>query len=243
MALQDQTGKKVPDIKFKTRVGHEWVERTSESYFAGKRVALFALPGAFTPTCSSVHLPRYNELYDAFRANGIDDIICLSVNDSFVMNAWQKQQNAPRITMLPDGNGDFSRALGLLVDKSAIGFGDRSWRYSMVVNDGVIEKMFLEDEVAGDPFGNSNAETMLSYLNPKAAIPKSVAIYTREGCSFCSKAKKDLKTLGYEYDEHVLGTDYSIKTLVAVSGTTQVPQIFINGERIGGSQELEKLLK
>jgi glutaredoxin-like protein len=242
MSLKDQTGNKVPQVKFKVRVGHEWAEKTTDDFFKGKRVALFALPGAFTPTCSSVHLPRYNELYDVFKANGIDDVICLSVNDSFVMNSWQEDQDAPNITMLPDGNGEFSKKLGFLVDKKDLGFGNRSWRYSMVVNDGVIEKMFIEQENPGDPFGVSNAETMLEYLNPKVEIPKSVAVYTRPGCSFCHEAKELLKKNGLKFDEYVLNKDYSIKTLVAISGDTKVPQVFINGERVGGAEELSKLL-
>ena len=243
MSLADQTGKKVPQVTFKTREGHAWVDKTTDDYFAGKKVVLFALPGAFTPTCSSVHLPRYNELYQTFRDNGVDEIICISVNDSFVMNDWQAAQKAPNITMLPDGNGEFSEKLGFLVDKSAIGFGPRSWRYSMLVDDGKIEKMFIEEEVPGDPFGNSNAETMLKYINPNVEIPKSIAVYTRPGCEFCAEAKELLNKNGLVFEEHVLNQDYSIKTLMAVSGGTQVPQIFMNGERIGGADDLKKILK
>ncbi|MCB9073205.1 MAG: glutathione peroxidase [Bdellovibrionaceae bacterium] len=238
MSLQDQTGKKVPQVTFKVREGHKWVEKTTDDYFKGKKVVLFGLPGAYTPTCSSTHLPRYNEFYKEFRKAGVDDIICLSVNDSFVMNAWQEDQKAENITMLPDGNGAFSEKLGLLVDKSAIGFGKRSWRYSMLVNDGVIEKMFLEKEVPGDPFDESNAEHMLKYLNVE--IPKSVAIYTRPGCEFCYEAKELLKKNHVDFEEHVLNKDFTVKTLVAISGSTKVPQVFINGERIGGSDQLKK---
>jgi len=242
MSLQDQTGKTVPNVTFKVRNGHQWEDKTTDDYFKGKRVVVFALPGAFTPTCSSTHLPRYNELYSAFKESGIDDVICLSVNDSFVMNDWRESQGAENITMLPDGNGEFSSQLGFLVDKSAIGFGKRSWRYSMVVNDGVIEKMFIEEEVPGDPFQNSDAITMLKYLKPDGSIPKSVTVYSRPGCGFCVEAKELLNKKGMAYEEHVLGKDYSIKTLVAVSGTTQVPQVFIDGERIGGAEQLKKLL-
>ena len=222
-------------------MGHEWVDKTSDDYFKGKKVVLFALPGAYTPTCSSTHLPRYSELFDSFKENGIDDVICLSVNDTFVMNDWQRDQKAENITMMPDGNGEFSEKMGLLVDKSAIGFGKRSWRYSMLVNDGVIEKMFLEEEVEGDPFDQSTAETMLKFINPNYEIPKSVAIYTRPGCGFCAEAKSILNKNKIKYEEHVLGKDYSIKTLVAVSGSVQVPQVFIAGERIGGADNLKKI--
>lgn len=240
MELKDKTGSKVPEVKFAVREGHEWVTKTTDDYFKGKKVVLFALPGAYTPTCSSTHLPRYNELYETFMQNGIDDVICLSVNDTFVMNEWQMDQGAENITMLPDGNGEFSEKLGFLVDKGAIGFGKRTWRYSMLVNDGTIEKMFIEENVEGDPFGVSNAETMLEHLN--ASIPQSITIFTRQGCESCYKAKELLDKNNLDYEEHVLGIDYSVKTLVAISGGTTVPQVFSNGERIGGAEKLEKFL-
>lgn len=239
--MQDKTGTRIPQINFQIRIGHEWKTLTTDDYFKGKRVALFALPGAYTPTCSSTHLPRYNELYDTFLANGFDDVICLSVNDSFVMNEWQKNQKANNITMLPDGNGELSSALGFLVEKNDLGFGKRSWRYSMIVNDGVIEKMFIEKEEPGDPFGNSDADTMLK--DQGIEIPASYAVYTREGCSFCVGAKAALKEMGIAFDEHILGKDYSIKTLKAISGSTTVPQIFANGQRIGGHDQLLEHLK
>ncbi|MCC6138289.1 MAG: glutathione peroxidase [Bdellovibrionaceae bacterium] len=239
MSLKDQTGQKVPQTTFKIRDGFKWVDKTTDDFFKGKKVVLFALPGAYTPTCSSVHLPRYNELYESFRKAGVDDVICLSVNDSFVMNSWKEDQDAKNITMLPDGNGEFSEKLGFLVDKKAVGFGQRSWRYSMLVNDGKIEKMFIEKEVAGDPFDSSNAETMLEYL--KQDIPKSVAVYTRPGCEFCHEAKEILKKNNVPFEEHVLNKDYTVKTLLAISGGTKVPQVFMNGERIGGADQLKKL--
>lgn len=243
--IQDQgnklIGQKIPMVEFQTREGHQWVKKTTNDFFSNKKVALFALPGAYTPTCSSTHLPRYNELYETFKKAGIDDVVCLSVNDSFVMNAWQEEQKAFNLKMLPDGNGELSEKLGFLVDKSAIGFGKRSWRYSMLVNNGTIEKVFVEEEKPGDPFSVSDADTMLKYL--KAEIPKSVAIYTRPGCSFCAEAKEILKRNNVVYEEHILNKDYSIKTLKAISGRTSVPQIFIEGERIGGAEELKKLYK
>ncbi|QDZ39703.1 peroxiredoxin [Euhalothece natronophila Z-M001] len=167
----------VPDVVFRTRVRDEsvggenpfrWQDRTTQEIFGGKRIVLFALPGAFTPTCSSTHLPRYEELYDEIRAQGIDEIICLSVNDAFVMFQWAKKQGAEKVFMLPDGNGDFTRKMGMLVEKENLGFGMRSWRYSMVVNDCKIEKMFIEpdyqDNCPTDPFEVSDADTMLAYL-------------------------------------------------------------------------------
>ncbi len=241
MSLQDQTGNKVPNVSFEIRENNQWVTKTSDDFFKGKKVVLFALPGAFTPTCSSTHLPRYNEFYEDFKKAGVDDVVCLSVNDTFVMNSWQEDQKASKITMLPDGNGEFSEKLGFLVDKKDLGFGKRSWRYSMLVNDGTIEKMFIEKEVEGDPFDTSNAETMLSHLNVE--VPPSVAVYTRPGCPFCAEAKEILNKNGVQFEEHVLGKDYSVKTLVAVSGKTSVPQVFMNGKLVGGNEELQKLYK
>jgi len=168
---------RVPSVVFKTRVRDEsipgpnpfrWQDRTTEELFAGKRVVLFSLPGAFTPTCSTSHLPRYEELYDEFKAQGVDAVICISVNDAFVMFQWGKQQGAKNVFLLPDGNGEFTRKMGMLVDKSNLGFGMRSWRYSMVVNDCQIEKVFIEpdfgDNCPTDPFEVSDADTMLAYL-------------------------------------------------------------------------------
>jgi len=239
--MKDISGQRIPFVEFKTRVGHEWKTKTTDDYFKGKKVVLFALPGAYTPTCSSTHLPRYNELRGDFAEAGIDDVICLSVNDTFVMNEWQGDQNAHAITMLPDGNGELTEKLGFLVDKSDLGFGKRTWRYSMLVNDGVIEKMFLEEETPGDPFDQSNAETMLKYLNQKPS--SSVAVFTRPGCQFCSEAKELLEKNDIEFEEHILNFDYTIKTLFALSGNTQVPQVFIDGKRIGGADELKKIYK
>jgi peroxiredoxin len=171
------TQTRVPEVTFKCRVRDEsiggdnpyrWEDKTTADIFGGKKVVLFSLPGAFTPTCSSNHLPRYDELYDEFKAQGVDEVVCLSVNDAFVMFKWGKEQGNKNIFLLPDGNGEFSRKMGMLVDKSNLGFGMRSWRYSMLVNDGVIEKMFVEpdfgDNCPTDPFEVSDADTMLAYL-------------------------------------------------------------------------------
>ena len=142
--LPNKEGQHVPDVTFKTRKGEDWADVSTNDLFSGKTVVIFSLPGAFTPTCSSSHLPRYNELANTLKANGVDDVICMSVNDAFVMNEWGKTQGAENITLIPDGNGKFSEGMGMLVDKSSLGFGKRSWRYSMLVTDGVIKKMFIE---------------------------------------------------------------------------------------------------
>ena len=167
----------VPSVVFKTRVRDEsvpgptpfrWQDVTPEEIFKGKKVIVFSLPGAFTPTCSSNHLPRYEELYEEFKGLGVDQIICVSVNDAFVMFQWGKQQEAKNVSLLPDGNGEFTRKMGMLVEKSNLGFGMRSWRYSMLVNDCKVEKMFVEpdfsDNCPTDPFEVSDADTMLAYL-------------------------------------------------------------------------------
>jgi len=231
-------GKAVPQVTFKTRRDHEWVDLTSDDIFKGKTVVVFSLPGAFTPTCSSTHVPRYNQLAPAFREHGVDEIVCISVNDAFVMNEWQREQHADNLTFLPDGNGHFSAGMGMLVDKEDLGFGKRSWRYSMLVKDGVVEKMFVEPDLPGDPFEVSDADTMLAYIAPGAEKPKDVTIFTRKGCEYCSRAKGMLHDLGMDYEELVLNRDYTEASLRAVCGRSSVPQVFINGEHIGGSEEL-----
>lgn len=144
---------------------------STHEIFSSKNVVLFSLPGAFTPTCSTSHLPRFEELYDEFKAQGVDAIICVSVNDAFVMYQWGKSQNAKNVFLLPDGNGEFTRKMGMLVDKSNLGFGMRSWRYSMYIKNGEIKKAFVEsdysDNCPTDPFEVSDADTMLNYLKAK----------------------------------------------------------------------------
>ena len=236
-------GQKVPSVTFKTRKEHEWVELTSDDVFAGKNVIVFSLPGAFTPTCSSSHVPRYNQLTPAFKKLGIDDVICVSVNDAFVMDEWKRAQHADRLTFLPDGNGKFTEGMGLLVDKEDLGFGKRSWRYSMLVRDGVVEKMFIEPQEPGDPFHVSDADTMLEYLDPKAEKPLDVTVFSRPGCPFCVRAKGMLNDAGIDFEELVLNRDYTDNTLRAVANATTYPQVFVNGELIGGSDDLEKWLE
>lgn len=240
--LPNSEGKKVPKVTFHTRKDNAWVDVTTDELFTGKTVVVFSLPGAFTPTCSSTHVPRYNQLADALKANGVDDIICMSVNDTFVMNEWKAAQEAEKITFIPDGNGEFTQGMGLLVDKDNLGFGKRSWRYSMLVKDGTVVKMFIEPEKDGDPFEVSDADTMLNYVAPKADKPLDVTVFTRLGCPFCAKAKALLKAQGIAFDELILNKDYRNVTLRAVAGQDSVPQIFINGQHIGGSDKLEAWL-
>ena len=171
-----------PAAVFQTRVRddgienenpYRWQEVTTHDLFQGKRVVVFALPGAFTPTCSSTHVPRYDELYAQIIAAGIDEVYCLSVNDAFVMFQWGRHLQVENVKMLPDGNGEFTRKMGMLVEKENLGFGLRSWRYSMVVNDGEIEQIFseagFEDNFGDDPFEVSDADTMLAWLTGSKA--------------------------------------------------------------------------
>jgi glutathione-dependent peroxiredoxin len=241
--MNNREGQSVPQVTFKTRQNNDWIDVSSDDIFKDRIVVVFSLPGAFTPTCSSSHLPRYNELAHVFKENGVDDIVCMSVNDAFVMNAWNTDQESENITLIPDGNGEFSAAMDMLVDKSQIGFGKRSWRYSMLVKNGVIEKQFIEADVPGDPFEVSDADTMLSYINPKAEKPKDISIISKPGCPFCAKAKQMLNDNNMSFDEISIGTDAKMASVKAISGFDSVPQVFIDGQRIGGSEELAEYLK
>jgi peroxiredoxin/glutaredoxin len=229
-------------VTFRTREGAQWKDVTTKELFAGKKVVVFALPGAFTPTCSSAHVPRYNELAPAFRALGVDAILCVSVNDGFVMEEWGKDQNAGHIRFIPDGNGEFSEKMGLLVDKRNLGFGQLSWRYSMLVVDGVIEKQFVEphrEEIGdGDPFEVSDADTMLKHLDPNAKAPRDVVLIGRAGCAHCARARTLLEERGWAYDE----IEANPRRLRATSGKPTTPQIFVDGQYVGGADELEKWL-
>jgi thioredoxin-dependent peroxiredoxin len=170
-------GMKLPSVTFRTRVRDEsiggtnpyrWEDLTTEDYFGGKRVVLFALPGAFTPTCSTYQLPGFEKGFGDFQAEGIDGIYCLSVNDAFVMNQWAKAQGLENVNVIPDGSGEFTRRVGMLVRKDNLGFGLRSWRYAAIINDGVVEAWFEEpglcDNHGEDPYGVSSPENVLNWL-------------------------------------------------------------------------------
>jgi peroxiredoxin len=161
-------GYEIPQVEFVFRENGEFVSRKSAELFNGKRVVVFSLPGAFTPTCSAYQLPGFEEKYDDFTRLGIDDIYCISVNDGFVMNAWAQDQNIQNVKLIPDGNAYFTRSMGMLVNKSNLGFGERSWRYAAVVKDGIIEKLFVEsgqrDNASEDPYVETTPENVLSYV-------------------------------------------------------------------------------
>lgn len=232
-------GKPVPQVTFKARPDNQWRDLTTDELFKGKTVVVFSLPGAYTPTCSSTHLPRFNELSGVLRENGVDDILCLSVNDAFVMNEWKQGQEADGITFIPDGNGDFARGMGMLVDKRDLGFGMRSWRYSMLVRDGIIEKVFIEEEGEDDPFKVSDADTMLRHINPEARAPEPIVMFSRPGCPFCARAKAALSERQLRYTD--ISQDQKINSAVlrAITGRMTWPQVFIGGRLIGGADELD----
>ena len=241
--FEDKQGQKVPSVKFKVQDDNEWEVWRSDELFSGKKVILFSLPGAFTPTCSSNHLPRYNELAPLFKSVGIDDIYCISVNDTYVMNAWKEGQDAKNITFLPDGNGEFTEKMGMLIDKSNIGFNKRSWRYSMFVDDGIIQKMFIEEHSQGDPFEVSDADTMLNYIAPDAVEAPKVSMFTKPGCPHCNRAKDELIDNEFEFEEIELGKNgLSYSSLRAITGQTTTPQIYIDGQHLGGADALEEWL-
>ncbi|MGF1628717.1 MAG: peroxiredoxin [Kiloniellaceae bacterium] len=163
-------GDRVPEITFRLRSNGQWLEKSSVDLFKGRSVVVFAVPGAFASACSGRHLPGYVALARNIKRMGIDEIFCVAVNDAFVMNAWARDQGIEdEVTLLPDGNGDFTRAMGMLVDKSRLGFGQRSCRYSMVVRDGTIAQIFVENSGdTEDPFEVSDAITMLDHLDSNA---------------------------------------------------------------------------
>jgi peroxiredoxin len=182
VGMASYVGRRVPNVTFRTRVRDEsiggpnpfrWQDMSTADYFAGKRVILFSLPGAFTPTCSTFQLPGFEQMYNEFQeVHGIDEIYCMSVNDSFVMNAWARDQDIKNVKVIPDGNGSFTQGLGMLVNKRNLGFGKRSWRYAAIIDDGLIEAWFEEpgyrDEANDDPYGASSPENVMLYLNAKA---------------------------------------------------------------------------
>ena len=168
----------IPNVDFVFREDGQFVTKTTDDLFAGKRVVIFSLPGAFTPTCSAYQLPGFEEKYEEFDALGIDEIYCISVNDAFVMNAWAKDQGIKNVQLIPDGNAYFTRSMGMLVTKSNLGFGDRSWRYAAVVDNGLIEKLFVEvgqrDNADTDPYEATTPEVVLEYVKSTIKVGATI---------------------------------------------------------------------
>lgn len=168
MSTLINVGETLPEVTMPFRAEGDWKYLNTKEQFAGKRVVIFALPGAFTPTCSSFQLPGFETMYSQFQEKGIEDIYCLSVNDTFVMNSWFEAQGIENVKPLPDGNGEFTEYVGASVAKANVGFGIRSWRYAMVVNDNVVEAVFAEegfgDNIESDPYEVSTPENVLENL-------------------------------------------------------------------------------
>ncbi|MET0983973.1 MAG: glutathione peroxidase [Steroidobacteraceae bacterium] len=235
-------GSKVPEVELaELRDGK--VHRTrSRELFGGRRVILFALPGAFTPTCSTAHVPGYVARLADFRDAGIDDIVCLSVNDPFVMEAWQRSEKAEGLHFVADPYAEFTRAMGMDIEHREVPLGTRSWRYSMLVNDGKIEKMFIEPDVPGDPFEVSDADTMWSHLRPNDKSRGPVLMLAREGCPHCARAKELLKQRSIPFEAVHLGDELTMQGVKAASGNATVPQVFVDGKLIGGADKLGEYL-
>jgi peroxiredoxin/glutaredoxin len=235
-------GARVPSVEL-SELRDGKVERVSSgALFDGRKVILFALPGAFTPTCSTAHVPGYVSRIKDFQAAGVDDVICLSVNDPFVMEAWQRSEKAEGVHFVADASAEFTREMGMSVDNRDAFLGTRSWRYSMLVDNGRIEKMFIEPDVAGDPFEVSDADTMLEHLRPGQQSLGPVFMLARHGCPFCAKAMGMLKDRNIPFEAVHLGDELTMQGVKAATGVARVPQVFIDGKLIGGSDELAEFL-
>jgi peroxiredoxin len=194
-----EVGTKIPTLSFQTRVLDEnitegnpyvWQEVTTDQLFSDKRVVLFSLPGAFTPTCSTYQLPGFEKMYNEFREVGIDEIYCVSVNDSFVMNQWGKWAKLKNVKLIPDGSALLTMSMNMLVSKDNLGFGQRSWRYAVLLNDGVVEKSFIEpgisDNCETDPYGETSPENVFNYIifdSPVKAKPRDLQLELFDGGS------------------------------------------------------------
>lgn len=232
-------GRRVPEVVFRVLENGRMSAIASSELFAGRNVVLFALPGAFTPTCSNRHVPRFNELAQEFWSQGIDELICLAVNDPYVMAAWARDLGADRLTFIPDADGEFTHQLGMLTNKRESGLGLRSRRYAMLVRDRVIEKAFVEPEAEGDPYTVSDADTMLRFLNPLSPALTPATMFAREGCPFCARAKRLLAEHDLPYECIYLGEGVTTQSVLAATGAATVPQVFIGGRHVGGAEALE----
>ena len=236
-------GQKIPSVRLAEMTDGGEVRAVSSVDLLGRgRQILFALPGAFTPTCSTAHVPGYVSLLNEFKATGIDDVICLSVNDPYVMQAWQESEQAQGIHFVADPFAEFTTAMNMAVDHRESLLGTRSWRYSMLVQDGTIQKMFIEPEEGDDPFQVSDAETMLGYLRPGHQRLGPVLMFARHGCPYCQRAKSLLAERGIRFDAVHLGDELTMQGVKAASGGSTVPQVFIRGELIGGADQLAAFL-
>lgn len=239
---ESRAGSDVPTLELaELRDGN--VRRVSSAeLFGGRKVILFALPGAFTPTCSTAHVPGFVAKLKDFQKAGIDDVVCLSVNDPFVMDAWQRAEKAEGLRFIADPFGEFTKAMGMSIDHRDAALGTRSWRYSMLVDDGRIETMFIEPDVPGDPFEVSDADTMWKHLRPNQKSTASAFMLARHGCPHCARAKGLLEQKGVPFEAMYLGDELTMQGVKAASGAATVPQIFIEGKLIGGADQLTEYL-
>jgi len=233
-------GRPVPEVDFEVLEHGQLEKLPGAELFSGQTVVVFALPGAFTPTCSNRHVPRFQELADALHDEGVDEIVCLAVNDPWVMAAWSADQHCPDIRFIPDAGGEFTRELGMLVDLPHLGM--RSRRYSLLARHGAIEKAFVEPDEPGDPYMVSDADTMLAWLNPRCPALHPVAVFTRPGCPFCERALALLRERDLPFQVIEVGEDISMDAVKAVSGRATVPQIYVGGRHVGGAEDLERWL-
>ena len=231
------TGRPLPDVTL--RLADPPHEKIGSRAFVGSgRVALIGLPGAFTPTCTGLHVPRFEELADELAQAGVSRILCTAVNDAFVMDAWRHSLRTTRIEYAGDGNGDLHRALGLLRDMRDEGMGERARRYTMLVRDGTIEKAWVEADEAGDPFAVTTADVMLHHLRPDAH-PLDVMVFTRPNCGWSRRALQALDAAHIPYRTAEVGP----RGLRGVAGRQTTPQVFVDGEHIGGCEDLEAWLR
>lgn len=243
MVSSAREGSRIPNVDlYQLRDGTAQRVPAAQLFGSG-RVIGFALPGAFTPTCSTAHVPGYLARANDFKALGVRDIVCVSVNDPYVMDAWQEAEKARGLTFVADPEGEFTREMGMLVDKRDVGLGMRSWRYSMFVNGGTIQKLFVEPNVGGDPFEVSDAETLLKYLRPNQTGPSAILLLARHGCPYCRKAKAMLNERGLAFEAVHIGEEISMRGVKAASGAATVPQVFVDGKHIGGSDALAQWLQ
>jgi len=240
---ESREGQRVPSVTLAEMQNGTARQVSTQELFQDRRVILFALPGAFTPTCSTAHVPGYVALAREFKAAGIDDVICLSVNDPFVMQAWQQSEKAQGIHFVADPFGEFTTAMGMSVDHRDALLGTRSWRYSMLVESGTIKKMFVEPDKPGDPFEVSDAETMLAYVQPGRKSLGAVLVLARHGCPYCARAEALLRERGIAFDAVYLGDELTMTGVKAASGSSTVPQVFIGGKLVGGSDQLVRFLE
>jgi peroxiredoxin/glutaredoxin len=240
---ESRAGTQIPSVELAEFRDSSVEHIKTDDLFAGRRVIVFALPGAFTPTCSTLHVPGYLSRLSDFHDAGIDDIVCLSVNDPYVMEAWKHAEKAEGIRFIADPFGEFTAAMGMSVDHRDASLGTRSWRYSMLVDNGKVETMFIEPDVPGDPFEVSDADTMWKYLRPNHKTAPPAFMLARHGCPHCARAKALLNDNHIHYEAVHLGEGVTMQGVKALSGAATVPQIFIEGRLVGGADQLEAYIR